>query len=114
MLHQVQVAAGLNILPAVMVDNVHVKTYRSPGNHLTDPPHTPQYQLFHDECLRPLIEALEQKEIAGAGLDVFVNEPISISHPLLQFENVIALPHIGSSSKETRMNMIELAIRNVV
>ena len=68
-------------------------------------------QLVDEEAL---IEALEQKEIAGAGLDVFKNEPISSSHPLLQFENVVALPHIGSSSKETRMNMIELAIRNVV
>lgn len=40
-----------------------------------------------------LIEALMNKEIAGAGLDVFENEPLGINNPLLQMENVIATPH---------------------
>ncbi|HEU5139425.1 MAG TPA: D-glycerate dehydrogenase [Bacillales bacterium] len=56
--------------------------------------------------------ALKGGEIAAAGLDVFQNEPISSDHPLVQLENVVALPHIGSASQETRTVMIELACRN--
>lgn len=59
-----------------------------------------------------LANALQRGEIAGAGLDVFKDEPIANTHPLLAFNNVVALPHIGSASKETRMNMIELACNN--
>ncbi|MQR95092.1 2-hydroxyacid dehydrogenase [Fictibacillus phosphorivorans] len=60
-----------------------------------------------------LIEALKNKEIAGAGLDVFQQEPIDIDHPLLSMKQVVALPHIGSASVETRMKMAELACRNI-
>lgn len=48
-----------------------------------------------------LAHALERREIAGAGLDVFKDEPISGSHALLTFDNVVALPHMGSASRET-------------
>ncbi|MED1862147.1 D-glycerate dehydrogenase [Fictibacillus nanhaiensis] len=60
-----------------------------------------------------LIEALHNKEIAGAGLDVFQQEPIEVDHPLLSMKQVVALPHIGSASVETRMKMAELACRNI-
>lgn len=60
-----------------------------------------------------LIEALQNKTIAGAGLDVFENEPIDPKHPLLAMQQVVALPHIGSASVETRMKMAELACRNI-
>lgn len=60
-----------------------------------------------------LYEALEQQEIAGAGLDVFEVEPISADHPLLKLTNVTALPHIGSSSIETRMGMIHICVENI-
>ncbi|HET7627984.1 MAG TPA: D-glycerate dehydrogenase [Bacillales bacterium] len=60
-----------------------------------------------------LADALRTGEIAGAGLDVFEQEPISSRHPLLAFPNVTALPHIGSATVETRTAMIELAFRNV-
>ncbi|WP_280769399.1 2-hydroxyacid dehydrogenase [Salipaludibacillus daqingensis] len=60
-----------------------------------------------------LIKALEEKSIAGAGLDVFRQEPISKDHPLLTFSNVVALPHIGSSSVETRHEMAALVSRNI-
>lgn len=61
-----------------------------------------------------LITALEAGEIAGAGLDVFEKEPIDASHPLLRFPNVVALPHIGSASLETRSAMIQLCCENIM
>ncbi len=60
-----------------------------------------------------LFEALSSGEIAAAGLDVFEKEPISADHPLLTLPNVVALPHIGSSSKETRISMIQLCLDNL-
>jgi glyoxylate reductase len=61
-----------------------------------------------------LVEALQNQTIAGAGLDVFEKEPIDPGHPLLSMKQVVALPHIGSASVETRMKMSELACRNIV
>ncbi|WP_041060747.1 2-hydroxyacid dehydrogenase [Jeotgalibacillus campisalis] len=60
-----------------------------------------------------LIQALQDGEIAGAGLDVFEKEPIDVSHPLLSMKNVTAVPHIGSSSVETRRTMMELCATNI-
>jgi glyoxylate reductase len=61
-----------------------------------------------------LYEALVNGEIAGAGLDVFEQEPIDASHSLLALPNVVALPHIGSATKETRTKMMELCCRNII
>jgi len=47
-----------------------------------------------------LIKALEEGKIAGAGLDVFAKEPISLDNPLLKFDNVIVTPHCAGNSKE--------------
>lgn len=44
--------------------------------------------------------ALKERWIAGAGLDVLENEPVSYTHPLLQFDNVVYTPHIGASTNE--------------
>jgi glyoxylate reductase len=60
-----------------------------------------------------LFEALAAGEIAGAGLDVFEKEPIHANHPLLKLSNVVALPHIGSSSVETRVTMMKLCLKNI-
>ncbi|SFG67125.1 glyoxylate reductase [Halobacillus alkaliphilus] len=60
-----------------------------------------------------LYEALVNKEIAGAGLDVFEKEPIGSDHPLLQLNQVVCLPHIGSATRETRVNMMELCLDNL-
>lgn len=61
-----------------------------------------------------LIEALRAKAIAGAGLDVFTNEPLDPSSELLQMPNVVLLPHVGSATVETRRAMMELAVHNLV
>lgn len=49
-----------------------------------------------------MIDALQHKIIAGAGLDVFEQEPISVNSPLLAMPNVVAIPHIGSATFEAR------------
>lgn len=61
-----------------------------------------------------LIHALQQGQMAGAGLDVYEREPISADHPLLQMDHVVTLPHIGSATAETRLNMAFAAARNLV
>jgi len=61
-----------------------------------------------------LIEALLQKQIRGAGLDVFEEEPVSPDNPLLQMPNVVTLPHIGSATGQTRLAMAMLAAKNLI
>ncbi|MFY4775539.1 2-hydroxyacid dehydrogenase [Metabacillus sp. RGM 3146] len=60
-----------------------------------------------------LLRALEEGMIAGAGLDVFVKEPIEADHPLLKLQSVTALPHIGSATGETRRKMMDLCCKNI-
>jgi glyoxylate reductase len=60
-----------------------------------------------------LVEALREGQIAGAGLDVFEHEP-DVHPGLLELENVVLVPHIGSATVETRAAMAELAARNAV
>jgi glyoxylate reductase len=59
-----------------------------------------------------LVEALRQGPLAGAGLDVYEREP-EITPELLELDNVVMLPHIGSATHETRTGMAMLAARNV-
>nr|WP_273424730.1 D-glycerate dehydrogenase [Halomonas sp.] len=59
-----------------------------------------------------LINALENGVIKAAGLDVFEQEPLSASSPLPHMLNVVALPHIGSATHETREAMTQRAVDN--
>ncbi|WP_068792642.1 2-hydroxyacid dehydrogenase [Brevibacillus laterosporus] len=61
-----------------------------------------------------LYQALKQGTIWAAGLDVFGQEPIRTNHPLLSLPNVVALPHIGSATYETRDRMAMLVSENLV
>ncbi|WP_200551235.1 glyoxylate/hydroxypyruvate reductase GhrB [Kosakonia sp. LAM2021] len=61
-----------------------------------------------------LIDALKNGEIHAAGLDVFEQEPLPVDSPLLSLPNVVALPHIGSATHETRYNMAECAVDNLI
>jgi lactate dehydrogenase-like 2-hydroxyacid dehydrogenase len=60
-----------------------------------------------------LIEALKEKKILSAGLDVFVNEP-KVPQELIGMENVVLLPHVGSASHATRRAMDELVANNII
>jgi glyoxylate reductase len=60
-----------------------------------------------------LIIGLQNKWIAGAGLDVFEKEPLSNKSKLLKLKNVILLPHIGSATVQTRNKMSEVAAINL-
>ncbi len=60
-----------------------------------------------------LIDLLEKKKLAGAGLDVFLNEP-NVPLKLRQLSNVTLYPHIGSATHETRTKMGMLAIENLI
>lgn len=59
-----------------------------------------------------LIDALNQQQILGAGLDVYAKEPLQTS-PLFALPNVVTLPHIGSATIETRQAMNNLAFENL-
>ncbi|RLG86084.1 MAG: D-glycerate dehydrogenase [Thermoprotei archaeon] len=61
-----------------------------------------------------LVKALEEGWIAGAGIDVFEQEPIPPNHPLTRFKNVVLVPHIGSATYETRHKMAELVAENLI
>ena len=61
-----------------------------------------------------LIEALRNGTIHGAGLDVFEHEPLPADSPLLAMNNVVALPHIGSATHETRHAMARNAAENLI
>lgn len=61
-----------------------------------------------------LIEALKTGQIYAAGLDVFEQEPLAKASPLLSLPNVVALPHIGSATHETRYNMAACAVDNLI
>ena len=60
-----------------------------------------------------LVEALRSGQIAGAGLDVYENEP-EVHPGLLELDNVVLLPHLGSATIETRTAMGVLAAKNAV
>jgi glyoxylate reductase len=58
-----------------------------------------------------LVDALRDGHLAGAGLDVYEREPVI--HPgLLELDNVVLLPHVGSATRDTRTRMAMLAARN--
>lgn len=62
---------------------------------------------------KALVDALRNGPLAGAGLDVYENEP-DIDPGLMALDNVVLLPHLGSANVETRTAMTELASDNVL
>ncbi len=63
---------------------------------------------------KALYRALKEGWIAGAGLDVFEQEPIPPDDPLLKLDNVVLAPHAASASHETRSRMAEMVAENLI
>jgi glyoxylate reductase len=63
---------------------------------------------------KALYKALKEGWIAGAGLDVFEQEPTPVDNPLLKLDNMVVAPHISSASLETRSKMAEMVADNLV
>lgn len=57
--------------------------------------------------------ALRDHKISGAGIDVFEREPLDLDSALMNLENIVLSPHLGSSTEETRGRMAELAATNL-
>ena len=60
-----------------------------------------------------LVEALKNKIIRGAGLDVFENEP-KLAKGLAKLENIVLTPHTASATEEARSKMAEVAAQNII
>lgn len=63
---------------------------------------------------KALYKALKEGWIAGAGLDVFEQEPTAMDNPLLKLDNIVVAPHISSASYETRSRMAEIVAENLM
>lgn len=87
--------------------NAAVLARMKPSAHLIN---TARGQVVDETAL---VTALQQKQIAGAGLDVYEHEPL-VSAPLIEMPNVVLLPHIGSATRETRTAMAMLAVENAI
>jgi D-3-phosphoglycerate dehydrogenase len=68
--------------------------------------------FIHDEAA--LADALRNKKIAGAGLDVWAKEPPGAEHPLMAFDNVIVSPHTAGVTVEARATMGQFAATQVI
>ena len=68
--------------------------------------------FIHDEAA--LTEALGQKKIAGAGLDVWEKEPPPHDHPLLRYDNVLLSPHTAGITREARRNIATVAAEQLL
>jgi phosphoglycerate dehydrogenase-like enzyme len=63
---------------------------------------------------RALIKILQEHAIAGAALDVFVEEPLAMNHPLLQLDNVVLTPHLGWPTDSGFEGFAENAVTNIL
>lgn len=60
-----------------------------------------------------LYDALRQKRIAAAGIDVTDPEPLPRDHPLLTLDNLVITPHLGSAADRTRLRMMRMTVENL-
>jgi phosphoglycerate dehydrogenase-like enzyme len=65
-------------------------------------------------CEEALVRALQERRIAGAGLDVFTQEPLSANSPLLRLENVVCTAHTAGTDSQALDDMALLAAQSIV
>lgn len=63
---------------------------------------------------KALVDSLRCGHLAGAGLDVFVNEPLPEDHPLWEFPNVIITPHLGADTPWDKEHAVDLFLQNLL
>ena len=63
---------------------------------------------------KALVKILREQAIAGAALDVFVEEPLAANHPLLQLDNVVLTPHLGWPTDSGFTGFAEHAVENIL
>lgn len=68
-------------------------------------------ELVHEMAL---VQALRDRSIAGAGLDVFETEPLPLSHPLLELDNVILTPHWLPSTRRAASATRDVIVQNII
>lgn len=61
-----------------------------------------------------LAQALSEKRIAGAGLDVFDSEPLASDSPLRDLDNVVMTPHVGGNTADMSMDMVDICLENIL
>ncbi len=61
-----------------------------------------------------LIDALREKRIAGAGLDVFDSEPLAAESPLRNLDNVVLTPHVGGNTADMSLDMVDICLENIL
>lgn len=61
-----------------------------------------------------LTEALAERRIYAAALDVTDPEPLPRDHPLLRLDNVTITPHLGSATEQTRRRMTQVSVENLI
>lgn len=64
--------------------------------------------------LEAVTEALSEKRIYAAALDVTDPEPLPRDHPILKLDNLVITPHLGSATEQTRRRMAEVAVENLL
>jgi D-3-phosphoglycerate dehydrogenase / 2-oxoglutarate reductase len=61
-----------------------------------------------------LVTTLKERTIAGAGLDVFLEEPLRTNHPLLDLDNIVVTPHLGWPTDSGFQRFAENAVENIL
>ena len=60
-----------------------------------------------------LLEALTQKKIAGAGIDVFSVEPLPVDHPFRKLDNIVLTPHLGYVTEDSFRNHYQQMVAGI-
>jgi D-3-phosphoglycerate dehydrogenase len=74
------------------------------------------FNLARSYCIDEdaLYEAIKEKRIAGAGLDVFDDEPVDSENRFLEFDNVTIMPHFGGNTRDVVRHQTEMIVKDVI